>query len=115
MVQFRNKVIHQGYIPSHSEAQEYIDAVYKYIGQVWKTLQSHCGAFGNHSAKVFPKHAGVPKMSIATVAIAFSVPNDSWIGAINLGLESKEAGARQDHRLDAIGVPPSRMNRHRST
>ena len=80
MIRFRNKVIHQGYIPSHSEAQEYLDAVYKYIGQVWKTLQSHCGAFGNHSSKVFPKHAGVPKMSIATVAIAFSVPNDSgWI------------------------------------
>lgn len=80
MVLFRNKVIHQGYIPSHSEAQEYINEVYKYIGQVWKTLQSHCGAFGNHSAKVFPKHAGVPKMNIAIVAITFSVPNDSgWV------------------------------------
>lgn len=70
--QFRNAVIHKGYIPSTKEAMGYIDLVYKHINVLISDLKSRSNEFIQHA--VFCHIAGTKQDSENIQRSTMSIP-----------------------------------------
>lgn len=72
--QFRNNVVHKGYIPSHNEASAYIELVFNHIWEILEDIKENYEkeirqSIFNHQSKKHPKdnESTVSCMSIPTI------------------------------------------------
>lgn len=99
-IEFRNKVIHKGYLPTHSEAVTYGDAVLQQLAALYKELYNS-------------RYAGVSKLDGIELGRAASRAADlKNVSTVSIGTVFSEAASEAGTTLEhALGELKGRMER----